>query len=175
MARALENTQRWPWNETPEIVPLGRDRAEEVCVLEQRCYPSPWSSDLIRAEFEREICYRLGLTFGGEVVAYSFSYVLPPDLHLLNIAVAPEHRGKGFGRHLLANLMLHALDENVERVSLEVRVTNTLAQSLYRKLGFRAVGTRHAYYRDNGEDALLLELQLSPTDAPFLEQMQKLK
>lgn len=153
----------------PELVELGAERMEEVVELEQRCYPSPWSPGLVRGEFTKEVSYRLGLIKDGNVVAYSFCYLIPQDLHILNIAVAPEHRGKGYGKYLLCNLLTRAIDAQVTLVGLEVRPSNAAARSLYSRLGFQAVGIRRGYYRDNGEDALLLERNLGVQDLAFLK------
>jgi ribosomal-protein-alanine N-acetyltransferase len=67
-----------------------------------------------------------------------------------------------------------ASELNAEFVTLEVRVSNTIAQNLYRKYGFTEVGLRHRYYHDNGEDALLMSTEkLASTQ--FLESLQRLK
>lgn len=160
--------------EQPEVIELDWTHAAEICELEPRCYPSPWSSDLIRAEFCKEISFRLGLRYREKIVGYSFSYLLVPDLHLLNIAIDPDYRGLGFGRVLLCSLLTRAIDLDISKVFLEVRVSNTIAQNLYRQVGFLASGTRHGYYRDNGEDALLLELELKPESKELFHKLVQL-
>ena len=151
--------------DTPVLVELDASRVHEVCILEQRCYPNPWSSQLIEIEFTKEISYRLGILIGGKVAAYSFSYLIPQDLHLLNIAVAPEFRGRGYGRFLLSTILTRSVGQGVTCVSLEVRPSNTIARDLYRSFGFRQIAVRKNYYRDNSEDALLLQLILPEVPA----------
>lgn len=133
---------------------------EQVCALEVCCYPSPWSRALIESEFSKvEISFRAGLFSGDEVLAYCFSHLVSSDLHILNLAVAPQHQGLGLGSVLLYNLLSSATEAGAEQAYLEVRLSNEAAKRLYAKHGFRVVGTRKAYYRVNGEDALLMELR----------------
>jgi ribosomal-protein-alanine N-acetyltransferase len=78
------------------------------------------------------------------------------EAHITTIGVDPEHRGSGLGELLLLCMYDEAMDRGVNWLTLEVRVTNTAAQSLYRKYGFTAHGTRKRYYSDNNEDALIM-------------------
>ena len=68
----------------------------------------------------------------------------------------PDCHGRGYGELLLVTLTEAALDINARWLTLEVRVSNAGAQSLYRKYGFREAGTRKRYYTDNNEDALIM-------------------
>ena len=71
MSCALENRER------PSTIHLDYSHLSTVCSLEKRCYPHPWSENLIRNEFSKDISFRLGLRVGSDLVAYSFSYLLP--------------------------------------------------------------------------------------------------
>jgi ribosomal-protein-alanine N-acetyltransferase len=90
------------------------------------------------------------------VVGYAGYWFVVDEAHISTIAVHPEWRGRGVGEHLLVHLLGQALDLGAVAATLEVRVSNTAAQNLYRKYGFEQVGRRRRYYRDNGEDALLM-------------------
>jgi len=70
-------------------------------------------------------------------------------------------RRRGAARALLDDLLTHARALNVDSITLEVRVSNFAAQGLYRCHGFRMVGLRRRYYRDTGEDALVMEWRAS--------------
>jgi len=153
----------------PELLELQSGHIEQVVALEERSYPSPWSAELVRGEFLKEVSYRLGLVRDNKVLAYSFCYLIPQDLHILNIAVAPECRGRGYGQYLLCNILCNSIDAGVSIVGLEVRPSNCAARALYDKLGFHAVGIRRDYYRDNSEDALLLERQMGLDDRSFFK------
>jgi [ribosomal protein S18]-alanine N-acetyltransferase len=80
------------------------------------------------------------------------------DIH--NIAVHPDFRRQGIGRLLLEQVVAAARRQERLRVTLDVRFSNASAQSLYRRFGFVARGLRKAYYSDNGEDALVMALEL---------------
>src|SRR6187402_3547192 len=90
--------------ETIRIITLGSEYIEEVCRLEARSYPAPWSTPLVRGEFEKNVSLRLGLTRNDELIAYSFNYLVVDELHILNVAVAPERRNNGYGRRLLQSV-----------------------------------------------------------------------
>ena len=76
--------------------------------------------------------------------------------HVTAIAVAPEYRGRGIGELVLNGLVDQAISLNADMLTLEVRVSNLVAQQLYLKYGFRPAGTRPRYYTDNSEDALIM-------------------
>ena len=84
------------------------------------------------------------------------------EVELLNVAVAPASRRRGFGEALVRVLLREANELGATRIVLEVRASNTAARSLYARLGFGHLGVRRGYYRDNGEDALVLGLPLEP-------------
>ncbi len=152
-----------------EVVPLEADRMEEAADLEQRCYPHPWSRALVRGEFQKDISARFGAILDTRLVAYCFTYIIPEEMHILNLAVAPECRGHGIARRVLCHSLVSGIHRGVRSVSLEVRPSNKSAISLYASLGFKRVAVRLNYYRDNGEDALLLERKLSLQDLSSLK------
>ena len=101
----------------------------------------------------------------GKLVGYAFNHIVEDELHVLNIAVDPNSRGKGLGTYLLATVLAKAFEKGARQVYLEVRPSNSAAINLYSKLGFLRTGLRKNYYRDNGEDALLFELLLTEEEA----------
>lgn len=90
------------------------------------------------------------------LVGYAGLWLNVDEAHITTIAVAPEYRGRGIGELLLNGLIDQALELNTDMLTLEVRVSNIVAQQLYLKYGFRPSGTRARYYTDNGEDALIM-------------------
>jgi ribosomal-protein-alanine N-acetyltransferase len=72
------------------------------------------------------------------------------------VAIMPEYRQKGRGRRLMLTMMEHAVKRGAEKMTLEVREGNTVAQHLYATLDFEQNGFRPRYYSDTGEGALLL-------------------
>lgn len=90
------------------------------------------------------------------VIGFAGMWMYVDEAHIATIATHPDWRGRGIGELILLHLMREAQRRNATTVTLEVRVSNRVAQSLYRKYGFEEVGYRKAYYHDNREDALLM-------------------
>ncbi len=90
------------------------------------------------------------------ILGYVSVWTMGSDAHIVGIAVREKHRGWGIGELLLIGAVEAGLRQGLEAVTLEVRVSNSVAQALYVKYGFREVGLRKRYYRDNNEDALIM-------------------
>ena len=90
------------------------------------------------------------------VVGYSGIWLMVNEAHVTTIAVAPEYQGRGLGELLLISLIDQSIELNALCLTLEVRVSNHVAQSLYRKYTFHETGLRRRYYSDNGEDAHIM-------------------
>ena len=90
------------------------------------------------------------------IVGYGGLWLSVDEGHITTIAVAPEYRGRGIGELILNGLIDQGMALNADMLTLEVRVTNIVAQQLYLKYGFKPAGTRPRYYTDNGEDALIM-------------------
>lgn len=105
------------------------------------------------------------------VVGYAGFWYILDEAHVSTIAVHPDWRSHGVGEALFVHLLETALDLGAVTATLEVRVSNERAQGLYHKYAFEVVGRRRRYYRDNGEDALLMTAELRPG---YREQMRRL-
>lgn len=90
------------------------------------------------------------------IVGYGGLWLSVDEGHITTIAVAPEYRGRGIGELILNGLIDQGTALNADMLTLEVRVSNVVAQQLYLKYGFKPAGTRPRYYTDNGEDALIM-------------------
>lgn len=163
-AHALRVVSSPPSLAEPSLIELDISRCEEVCALEPRCYSHPWSSELIRTEFEKDISFRPALVLDGKIAAYSFNYIVADELHILNLAVAPDMRKRGLGSTLLSEILMGGIRRGVTFALLEVRQSNEVAQRLYESFGFKLIGMRRHYYRDNQEHALVLERKLESVD-----------
>ena len=108
------------------------------------------------------------------IVGYGGVWLSVDEGHITTIAVAPEYRGRGIGELLLNGLIDQALDLHADVLTLEVRVSNVVAQQLYLKYGFRPVGTRLRYYTDNGEDAMIMSTDPIRTPA-YQEKLRHLR
>lgn len=92
----------------------------------------------------------------GHLMGYAGMWLMLDEAHITTIGVRRISRGHGLGELLLANLIEQAMEMGALRVTLEVRVSNIVAQNLYRKYAFHEEGIRRRYYSDNGEDALIM-------------------
>ncbi len=108
------------------------------------------------------------------IIGIAGFWVMVDEAHITTIAVRNAYRRQGIGERLLITIVETAIELNADVVTLEVRASNKQAQALYDKYGFRRVGTRRAYYTDNGEDAVLMTTD-SLTSATFQSHFQQLK
>ncbi len=108
------------------------------------------------------------------VVGFAGFWFVASEVHLINIAVREECRHQGIGELLLILVIDQATELKAHLVTLEVRVSNDAALSLYGKFGFTSTGLRRAYYTDNREDAVLMSLK-NISSASFQRRLQQLK
>lgn len=94
----------------------------------------------------------------GTVLGFLTAWLIIDEFHIANIAVNPEKRRMGIGYALMRHGLVAAKNEKAEQSFLEVRAGNHPAIALYRKIGYEIVSIRKGYYRDNGEDALNMNL-----------------
>ncbi|HEX9015529.1 MAG TPA: ribosomal protein S18-alanine N-acetyltransferase [Chloroflexota bacterium] len=90
------------------------------------------------------------------IVGYAGLWLMVDEAHITAIAVAPPYRGFGIGEMLMLGMIDISRDIGAQYLTLEVRVSNDLAQNLYRKYGFKETGVRRKYYSDNNEDAMIM-------------------
>jgi len=132
----------------------------QILEIEQVSYPRPWSEKQFRAELVAPYSTVLVLQENDRVAGYLCYWLAAGELHILNLATAPESRRRRVGSRLLEHALLQARGVEVEVACLEVRVGNIGAIELYRRFGFRDDCVRPGYYAD-GEDALLMSLPLA--------------
>ena len=142
--------------------PMQPGDLDAVVEIEAHSFPTAWSREGYEHEIkrnERATYYVLTHSTSGRapaVIGYAGYWLMADEAHISIIAVAPAWRGRGLGELLLLQLLAHALAAGAILATLEVRNTNEIAHALYRKYGFAVVGRRKGYYKDTGEDALLM-------------------
>ncbi|AYA78364.1 ribosomal-protein-alanine N-acetyltransferase [Bacillus sp. Y1] len=140
---------------------LKEEDIDQILKIEELSFATPWT----RQSFENELnlnqfAVYLVLEKEGQVIGYCGMWLIVDEAHITNIAVLPEFRGQKLGEAILRMIMEVAKKRGAKTMTLEVRVSNTVAQSLYRKLGFMNGGIRKNYYTDNYEDALVMWVTL---------------
>jgi ribosomal-protein-alanine N-acetyltransferase len=122
--------------------------------LERRVYPEPWSEGVFRDELGQPNRVYLTAVDGEEIVGYAGMMIVLEDAHITTMSVSPEARGAGIAGRLMLRLVEEALAADAKHLTLEVRMSNDAAQTLYRKFGLAPVGVRKDYYLN--EDALIM-------------------
>lgn len=110
----------------------------------------------------------------ASTIGFAGLWLMVDDSHVTTIAVHPDYRGKGIGELMLSSLIGISYEIGARMVTLEVRVSNSVAQNLYRKYGFKEAGVRRRYYSDNHEDALIMWTD-EINGQPYRERFQRLR
>lgn len=146
------------------IEPMTLADIPQVFAIDQLSFANPWSERSYYYELtENHAAHFFVLVEPPRTIwGYAGLWLIVDEAHINTLAVHPTWRRRGYGESLLVALLHCALSLNALSATLEVRASNHAAQNLYRKYGFAEVGRRKRYYRDNGEDALLLTAQFTP-------------
>lgn len=135
----------------------------EVMQIERRSFTAPWEESTFRALMRRPSAALLVAEREDGVAGYSVLWFAADESELGDIAVLPELRGMGIGRHLLRESLRVAQARGARSVYLEVRQTNAVARRMYETGGFEVVGVRRKYYSEPVEDAIVMRLDLHDT------------
>ena len=144
-------------NESITVRPMVMTDVDGVMAVEQDSFLTPWS----RSAFEEELAQNRLARYivaveNGEIVGYAGTWLVINEAHVTNVAVSGQRRREGIGRLLMQKLMDLARENDMESMTLEVRVSNAAARHLYEQLGFVEAGIRKNYYSETKEDALIL-------------------
>jgi [ribosomal protein S18]-alanine N-acetyltransferase len=139
------------------IEPMQLDDVPEVHRIESASFPTPWPDYAFRQEIQtNRLAHYLVVKAGDETIGYGGLWLMVDEAHVTTFAVLPEWRRRGVGARLMLELMGVAASLHARVVTLEVRLSNHAARSLYGRFGFKPVGIRPRYYSDNNEDALIM-------------------
>ncbi|WML42128.1 ribosomal protein S18-alanine N-acetyltransferase [Neobacillus sp. OS1-2] len=134
---------------------------DQVVEVEQASFTTPWSREAFYNELHtNKFAVYIVIENDHKIIGYCGTWVVIDEAHVTNVAILPEYRGKKLGEALMSKLMSVSREMGARTMTLEVRVTNHVAQSLYRKLGFENGGIRKNYYSDNQEDAQIMWVKL---------------
>ncbi|GFZ77798.1 putative ribosomal-protein-alanine acetyltransferase [Compostibacillus humi] len=138
------------------------DDIPQVVEVEKSSFPTPWSTDIFYQEIiENQFSHYYVMEYGEKIIGYVGMWIVIDDAQITTIAISPEYRRKKLGEKLFGFSLQTALAMGAKVLSLEVRVSNIPAQKLYRKFGLMPGGIRKNYYTDNGEDAIVMWVNLS--------------
>ena len=132
---------------------------EEVLAIEKKSFADPWSRRLFREtlSFPHSVNFVMRGSEGA-LLGYINFYIIAQEAHMLNLAIHPSWRKKGFATRLLTHSIEQLKHQDAMHFFLDVREGNQDAIELYRKFGFEVIGKRKRYYSETNEDALVMHL-----------------
>lgn len=142
------------------VRPMAADDLGQVAMLEQTCFPDPWSIQSLAYDLlaNPQAVYYTAVR-GNLVAGYTGLHHILDEGHIMNLAVSHAERRRGVGRCLLSALVAYAWENSLGFLTLEVRVSNGAALALYESFGFKREGLRTSYYKKPLEDAIIMTLK----------------
>lgn len=140
---------------------MTKDDVDSVYIVEEDCFTDPWSKESIRKELKNDLARYLVAELDNKIVGYVGVWFVVDEGHITNVAVHSDYRGQKIGDKLVKEMVKLCKESKLIAMTLEVRVSNTVAQNLYKKYGFKMGGIRKEYYSDNKEDAIIMWNQLN--------------
>jgi len=135
------------------------DDIPAVVELDKMSFSLPWPERSFRFELTDNPASRCWVAeVDGRVVGMIVVWLLVEEAHVATLATHPDLRRQGIAKKLLAHALRYLIDEGAQTSFLEVRASNIAAQEMYRKFGYEESGRRRRYYKDNDEDAILMNL-----------------
>ena len=123
----------------------------------------------------RRLIYPKGTSYSSRrIVGVTGFWLMAGEAHIITMGVRPSYQRQGIGELLLISTIDLAMTQHAEVMTLEVRLSNSAAQALYQKYGFKKTGVRKSYYNDNHEDAVIMTTD-TLCSASFKSQLQLLK
>lgn len=136
---------------------LTKQEIHAICEIEHECFSHPWSEESLCESYANPNTRFFTAREDGRIIGYISAEIILDEGYIMNIAVKPEFQGRGVGKALVRHMIEH-FKNDLKFITLEVRTSNVVAISLYKKMGFEYVGKRKNYYRNPAEDAFLLTL-----------------
>lgn len=167
--------------------PMSVNDIRAIAKIDRQVFSMPWPSFIFMHEINHNRAAYMGLIEGKRpaqdqkptswlqrvtqlerpVITYGGVWMDGKEGHISTLATVPDYQRQGFGELMLVGLLWRAIKMKMERAALEVRVSNTGAQALYRKYQFEIMATHYEYYRDNDEDAYIM--RVPRLDQPYQE------
>ena len=152
------------------IEPMRLSDMEAVMLIERAVFPTPWSPRAFRYDLSMDrhshyFVLRGWLDEMPTLLGYAGFWLWGEEAHIGTIAVHPRWQRCGLGEWILLSVVEQAAALQAKLATLEVRLSNTAAQALYHRLGFRVVDRHLHYYDDTGEDGLIMTMEGIPRPA----------
>ncbi len=137
----------------------------EVTKIDQASFSLPWPENAYAYELRRDLN---SLVYVAEIeendgqmklIGVIVVWLILDEAHVATLAVHPDFRHQGVAQRMLLYALIQSAKRGALKATLEVRENNLIAQHLYQRFGFKVVGRRKGYYRDNHEDALIMTVE----------------
>jgi len=139
------------------LTPMRRRHVLGVLRVDRLSHPRPWTLGLYLGELARPDTRAYTVARAGAgVIGFAGVMVIGDEGHITTVGVDPAWRRRGIASNLMAVTTRRAIALGAEHLTLEVRVSNTAAQEMYRRFGYAPAGVRPRYYAENNEDALIM-------------------
>ncbi len=141
------------------IIPMKKEDLNQVLEIENLSFLNPWTRRMYLSEVsEKDKSYFVVAKLEDRIIGYGGFWFIVDEAHLTNLAVHPDFRKQGIGTQIMQYLLNLSKQLGVKRATLEVRVSNVIAQKFYTKFGFIPIALRKKYYPDGKEDAVIMWL-----------------
>jgi len=144
-----------------QVEPMTVDDLPMVLTIERSCHAFPWRANILQECLEAgHVCHVVKQQ--QQLLAFGIMSIGAQECHILNLCVRKDARRQGLGAAILINLLHAARQQSAGTAFLEVRRSNRVACSLYRKIGFNEIGVRRRYYASarGREDAIIMAKEL---------------
>lgn len=145
---------------TIEILHMTMDDIDEIVSIENSSFPAPWSRDIFMRELQIPVSQSLVAkkhkNQNMEIEGYLIYWIIAGEVQIHKIAVKKEMRNSGVATKLIGEMVRLSRQEGARVCTLEVGQSNEIAKKLYEKCGFVITEVRKGYYRESGDDALIM-------------------
>lgn len=128
----------------------------QVLELDRICFDGLWTEEGYQREIDSPNSELIAITIDNHLIGYGCFWAIVDEAHITIIGIHPDYQRQGLGKLILLALLDRACQREMKHATLEVRISNRSAISLYEKFQFKVAGQRKKYYADTGEDALIL-------------------
>ena len=143
-----------------EIRKISENDIEAIAALESEIFSDAWSAKSIKETYENQNACILGAYKEGTLAGYVIFYYVLDEGEIARIAGSPQYRRQGVAEQIFAGLLDFCTEKSIERILLDVRISNEPAIAFYRKSGFAEDGIRKNFYENPKEDALLMSVSV---------------
>lgn len=139
---------------------MTKEDLEEVVNIESSLYKDKWNKEAYLRDLENEIAYNYVLEHEGVILGYYGFWLMFDNIDITKVSIRKELQGKGLSKILMEDMFNRISNSDINTITLEVRVSNTVAISLYEKYGFKKISVREKYY-ENIEDAYVMQKEVN--------------